>query len=236
MRAKLLVVGLAALGILVAALGLERGWWRLNHPDPRRFPVWGVDVSHHQGTIDWAAVSAEPHIGFAYIKASEGGDFADPLFARNWREARRAGLKVGAYHFFTFCRPAAEQASHFLSLVPRDADALPPALDLEFGGNCRVVPEPAALVRELTTWLDAVEKALGRRPVVYVTGEAYRAYLRRSGLQHPLWIRDVVTEPDLGPDAPWAFWQFHNRGRVSGIDRPVDLDVFRSDHEALDEL
>jgi lysozyme len=236
MRAKLLVAGLAAAGVLVAALGLERGWWRLNHPDPRRFPVWGIDVSHHQGTVDWAAVSAGPRIRFAYIKASEGRDFVDPLFARNWREARRAGLKVGAYHFFTFCSPGADQASHFLALVPRDADALPPAVDLELGGNCREVPEPAALVRELAAWLGAVERALGRRPVVYVTREAYRVYLGRSGLRHPIWIRDVVREPDLGPGAPWAFWQFHNRARVSGIDRPVDLDVFRADRASLDKL
>jgi len=236
MRMKAIALGFAIMAAMVAAFGLERGWWRLNHPDPDRFPVWGLDVSHHQGPIDWAAVSAEPRIRFAYIKATEGGDFADPLFEQNWRAARRAGLKVGPYHFFSFCRPAADQARNFLARVPRDADALPPALDLEYGGNCRTVPAPATVQREVATWLEAVERELGRRPVIYVTAETYGAYLRRSNLRYPVWIRDVVSEPDLGEDAPWAFWQFHNRGRVAGIERHVDLNVFRGDRGKLDGM
>jgi hypothetical protein len=76
---------------------------------------------------------------------------------------------------------------------------------------------------------------LGRRPVIYVTAETYGAYLR-SNLRYPVWIRDVVSEPDLGEGAPWTFWQFHNRGRVAGIERDVDLNVFRGDRGKLDGM
>src|SRR5689334_22820411 len=81
---------LVPLGVVVAlglgGLGLSRGWWRMNYPDPERFPVRGIDVSHHQGLIDWPTVAGEPHLAFVYVKATEGGDWTDPRFAENWRE------------------------------------------------------------------------------------------------------------------------------------------------------
>jgi lysozyme len=226
----------AVVALGLAGLGLQRGWWRLNHPDPSRFPVWGIDVSHHQGSIDWPAVASEPYIAFAYIKATEGGDWTDPRFAENWSEAQRAGLRVGAYHFFTFCRPALEQARHFLSILPRTPGALPPAVDLEFGGNCRTTPDAPSLRRELAAWLHAVEQAAGARPVIYVTDEAYDAFLRGSELVHPIWIRGVWTEPRLPDGARWAFWQFANRGWVRGIRTFVDLNVFAGNRESFDQL
>lgn len=63
--AAVVVASVAAGGLFGA--GLARGWWRMNHPDPSRFPVWGVDVSHHQGTVDWPVVARQPHIAFAYL-------------------------------------------------------------------------------------------------------------------------------------------------------------------------
>lgn len=81
---------------------------------PSRFPVHGIDVSRHNGAIDWPRV-ADAGVAFAWIKASEGGDVRDPRFTENVTGASAAGLRVGAYHFFTFCRPAADQARQFLA-------------------------------------------------------------------------------------------------------------------------
>src|SRR5205807_9805596 len=69
------------------------------------FEVWGVDVSHHQHRIDWRKLTADKRIGFAYVKATEGVSFVDGRFRENWSAARRAGLRVGAYHFFRLCSP-----------------------------------------------------------------------------------------------------------------------------------
>ncbi len=167
------------------------------------------------------------------MKATEGGDWIDPRFEENWREARRAGLRVGAYHFFSFCRPAADQARHFLAVVPRAPDALPPALDVELGGQCRRSPPRNEIAREVATWLSEVERVLGRRPLLYVTPEAYDRFLRGGAATGPLWVRDLLAEPALDPGHAWAVWQFWPRGRVHGIAGPVDLNAARAGAEAL---
>ena len=226
------------LGLLVvstaAGLGLAAGVFRLNHPDAVRYPIWNIDVSRHQGRVDWDAVARDPRLGFAYVKATEGVTWQDPMFLQNWSGAQRAHLRVGAYHFLTFCSPAQEQAAHFLAVVPRDPHALPPAVDLEFGGNCRRVPAKAEARQELETWLRLVEAALGRRPVVYVTAEAYQEFLQDDDTGYELWIRDIWTSPRL--QRSWSYWQFANRGRLDGVGGFVDLNVFNGSREEWNRL
>lgn len=177
-----------------------------------------------------------PRIGFAYLKATEGADWIDPRFETNWRAARAAGLRVGGYHFFTFCRPPLEQVRHFLGVLPRDADALPPAVDVELGGNCAVAPSDGDVQAALTQWLQVVASATGREPVIYVTREAYDRFLRPAGLQRRIWIRDIWREPQLPQTEPWAVWQFDARAHVAGISTFVDLDVFRGGRAQLDRF
>lgn len=220
-------VGLSAAALLT--LSLAWLWFLHWRPDRARYPVRGIDVSHHQGAIDWRAVAADD-VAYAYLKASEGGDHRDRRFQRNRRDARAAGLAVGAYHFFTWCEPGAEQARNFLAAAAPDAQALPPAVDLEFGGNCGRNPDGAELRRELDAYLAAVEAAYGRRALLYVTPEFLAAH-RRDLPPRALWRRAIVRAPDAS--APWALWQYHNRGRVQGIDGPVDLNVFDGDAAAF---
>jgi lysozyme len=209
--------------------GAWQGFLRFE-PDRGRYPVRGIDVSHHQGLIDWRAVAADD-VAFAYLKASEGGDHRDSEFSRNWQAAREAGLAVGAYHYFTLCRTGADQARNFLAATPEAADALPPVVDLEFGGNCGERPDGAALKRELEAFLAPVEQRAGRPAILYMTDEFRRAY---GGVlpDRPQWRRSIVLKPSGGP--VWTIWQFHNRGRVAGIQGPVDLNVFKGDRAAFD--
>ena len=179
MLRRLLVGGAMAVVALAAAAGA--GWlYYLNFsPDRSRFPVRGIDVSHHQGAIDWTEV-AEANVAFAVIKASEGGDYVDEEFAGNFAAARAAGLAVGAYHFFTFCRPGAEQATNFLAQVPLTVPQLPPAVDIEFGGNCSRRPTAEELRTELDAFLGPVEAAFGR-PRHHLPDRRGGGPLRRGG-------------------------------------------------------
>src|SRR5262245_31016447 len=127
---RALLLGLAALGgggalatIAYPRLELGRLW----------YDVIGVDISNHQGDVDWQALAAS-NVAFAYIKATEGGDFKDKRFQLNWDGTRKAGLVRGAYHFFTQCRSGAEQAKNFIAAVPREPGMLPPVIDAEHMG------------------------------------------------------------------------------------------------------
>jgi lysozyme len=217
------------LACLVAAGGFL--YFQTFSPDRGRYPVRGIDVSHHQGPIDWRRVAADD-IAFAVIKATEGGDHVDDAFAANLRQARAAGLAVGAYHFFTFCRPGADQARNFISVVPRDQPLLPPVVDIEFGGNCPQRPSPEQLDAELQAFLGPVEAAFGKPAIVYVTDEAAGAYAGQI-VGRPRWLRSLALRPRQDD---WIYWQYHNRGRVDGISGDVDLNVLQGGHETLDTL
>ena len=210
---------LVALGVALAASAHDRR----GEPDRHRYRLRGIDVSHYQGTIDGPAV-ARDGVAFAYIKATEGVDGRDAQFARNWRSARRAGIRVGAYHYFLFCRSARAQARNFLAVAPGSASALPPAIDLEMARGCARVTG-ADVRRDLSAYLAIVEAHDRKRAVLYVTPQffaTYRAYLP----ERPMWRRSISARP--AADASWAFWQYRSRGHVAGIRTHVDLNVFRA--------
>src|SRR5262245_35744114 len=223
------VVGLVVvLGLMGAGLAL---YYFTYSPDRTIYRLRGIDVSHHQGMIDWGKV-AKSDVAFAILKATEGGDYVDDTFARNLAGAKAAGLVVGAYHFFTFCRPGAEQAENFLRAVPRERPMLPPVVDIEFGGNCAARPAVADLQRELTAFLTPVEAAFGRPAIVYVIDAAAAQY-QAAIPNRPRWVRSLASPPANGD---WVLWQYHNAGHVDGIGSAVDLNVLRGGADELKAL
>ena len=194
-----------------------------------RYDVRGVDVSHHQGEIDWEALAGD-NVTFAYIKATEGGDRIDPRFHENWRGAADAGVLRGAYHFFTFCRSGADQLANLVATVPTETGMLPPAVDLEFGGNCAARPEVAEFRAELDVFLDGVEAHYGQTPVIYTNAHFYDHYLDESPPTAVWWIQSAFWEPWGAPQ--WTFWQSWP-GRRAGVDGAIDRNVYRSSLEEL---
>jgi lysozyme len=214
----------AFLAVLLAVAGILWFVWLPRyrpalHPNER----YGVDVSHHQGSIDWHRV-ARAGMSFAYIKATEGGDLLDPAFERNWSGAEEAGLDRGAYHFFTLCSPAQDQAANFLRTVPPEIRVLPPAVDLELEGNCAARPTWTVVEHELGAYLRLVENALGQKAVLYVGQDFDDLYPVGSAFVRPRWVRRFLLRPK-GP--AWLVWQVDGYARVDGIHGPVDLDVMR---------
>lgn len=163
---------------------------------------------------------------FAYIKATEGGDHRDPRFAGNWAAAGRVRIARGAYHFFTLCRSGADQAANFIATVPLDPAALPPVIDLEFGGNCAARPSISALMAELAAFIRPVEARFGKPVTLYLTREFDAAYDLSTRVNRPLWLRRLVLEPDWAA-RPWTIWQTSSFRRVSGITGQVDWNVMR---------
>ncbi len=206
------------------AAGLRFVWLPEYRPALRAGERYGIDVSNHQGAIDWDRVAGDD-IDFAYAKATEGGDFTDARFAANWAAAGDAGLERGAYHFFTLCTPGDAQARHFLSVVPDDADALAPAVDLELAGNCRDRPDNATVQRELAAFLALVEEATGHEVILYVGDDFEGRYPVRRQLDRPIWHPRFLRRPNVDR---WVIWQVMGFAHVDGIDGSVDLDIGRS--------
>jgi lysozyme len=188
------------------------------------YEVTGVDVSSHQGTIDWTALAGSG-AAFAYIKASEGAAHVDRAFEANWRGAKAAGLARGAYHFFTLCQPGLAQARHFLGAVDARGE-LPPALDAEHMGPCRRGPTMDDPAREILVFLDEVERISGQRPIVYTTRRFHEAHLKGRLAGERFWIASIGAPPQVRRDE-WIFWQFDHSGRRPGVAGPIDLNVYR---------
>lgn len=184
-------------------------------PPLRAGEHYGIDVSNHQGVIDWEAV-ARDEIRSAYIKATEGETFVDERFADNWAGAAAAGVRRGAYHFFSLCSPGASQAASFLRVVPRDADALPPALDLEWGA-CDNRPDTATVQREMTAFIDAVEREVGKPVILYAMPSFTVQYPLPERFARDQWVRRLFARPE---QQDWSVWQASDRAEVDGIDAP----------------
>lgn len=201
--------------------------WRGKAPD--RYPVHGIDVSRFNPVIDWATARANG-VNFAFIKATEGGDRVDPMFASHWQGAAAARVRRAAYHFFYHCRPAAEQARWFIRNVPRRAGDLPPVLDLEWtptSPTCRIRRDGAVIRAEAEVFLDILTRHYGRRPLIYTTVDFYEdtELWRLQGVE--FWLRAVADHPhQVYGGRDWSFWQYTSTGVVPGVAGGVDINVF----------
>lgn len=218
------VLALAALGVAAAATPMALGFW---NPLTETYTE-GVDVSGHQGRIDWDAL-ARSDVHFAYIKATEGASFVDQRFAANWAGAARAGMLRGAYHRFSICRSPEAQAANFIRTAPRTRGSLPPAVDVEDMNACGA--ERPNATAAITRYLDLVEAHYCARPILYVTRQFHDAHADAFARER-FWIRSLYTPPAFRR-RDWVLWQHHNYARRPGVETPVDLDAFRGDRAAL---
>jgi lysozyme len=196
--------------------------------------TFGIDVSHHQGKIDWDKVKAGP-TNFVFMKATEGTSFVSPTFRSNWDAA--AGLNRGAYHFFRPSVSGAEQAAHFLATYrPRKGD-LRPALDIEdFDGSSK-----AGFQREVDAWLDAVGTAISdKRPFIYTSASFWQKIGNPSKYSDcPIWVAHYTRA--AGPNLPkgwsdYTIWQYSQSGTVDGVRGDCDVNLFNGDPDALTQL
>lgn len=204
---------------------------------PNDFSVHGIDVSHFQGQVDWAAVAASGKT-FAIVKATEGIDYVDPTFADHWQDVREHGLLRGAYHFFVAHDDAKTQAEFFLSTVDFEDGDLIPVLDVETRGQ---VPSDE-LLQGVKTWLELVEGTLGQRPMIYTDTNFWDSLGDASSAadgfgHHPLWVAEYSSD---GPRLPegwkgWQLWQFTQKGRVAGVTGEVDLSAFQGTADDMKE-
>ena len=179
-----------------------------------------------------------------YIKSTEGEDTLDPRYNENIRGAKRAGLKVGCYHFATpgswqysgDYNPQADARLEALDFIARSKKCLRkgdlrPALDLEDNGTNNIKRMGRQELADwVHRWMETVEKETGIEPILYG-----RRYPFRVGNTDPrivqkydLWLADWRPPPESGPWRKPTIWQYSETGRVKGIrGNRVDLDIYR---------
>lgn len=203
-RTQLRLLGAA---LLIALVGGAAAWWHLHHWRPERtvYRVQGVEIGAEDGEVDWRAVKA---IGaeFAYIDASASAFARDPGFAHNLEGARAARLQVGALHRYDPCQPADRQAANFVTVVPRDAALLPPAVELDrLADDCPVKVGDAAIESELTTFLNQVETHTGKPALLKLTDRFEQRYHIAAKIDRNLWLVRWRFQPDYA-GRPWTLW------------------------------
>lgn len=195
---------------------------------------YGIDVSHHQGVIDWHKVGEKGDLEFTFVKATEGLDHNDDRFTYNLHGARNANLKVGAYHFFLPNQDGLRQFNHFYRIVGRDID-LKPVIDLE--------PVPRRTIddqdysKQVHIFIDACIRQYGCHPIIYASPSFIQDHHLNETIRNcPLWIAWYPMLPNAiashrrflmsrYPGTHAIAWQYADDGSHSGIQGNVDLDV-----------
>lgn len=200
-----------------------------------KYPVWGVDVSNWQGTIDWQKLHSQG-VSFAFIKATEGSGHTNDSIRYNLDNASETGIKISAYHFFSFDSSGETQAANYIASVGKDEIDMPPVVDIEYYGDKKIhkpsSEETEAILRPL---LERLEEYYGVKPIIYTTIPAYFRYVKSEFSDYPLWIRSVNFEPDL---MDWQFWQYCDHGKLDGYEgdeQYIDLNVYCGSRREFEE-
>lgn len=224
---KIAIISISAL--LIVELGMmayDRWFAEGAVPDRDRYPLRGIDISHHNGEVDFSRLSSDDaDVAFIYLKATEGTDFIDPAFVRNSRLSVASGIPTGAYHFFRYDTDGELQALNFLHALKGRGFTLPPAIDVEDWGN----PDghtTALIVERLRRMTDCLA-AKGYTPLIYTNLDGYHRLIKGNFEDLPLWISSFSDPPiDTDPDhIRWSVWQYSHRGDIPGIPSSTDLNV-----------
>jgi len=191
----------------------------------------GIDISHHQGHINWDRVPRDKNIQFIYVKATEGAGHVDDLYLRNFYGAKRGNIPVGSYHFFSPSVSALTQLENFLTNAdPRQQDLIP-VIDVEKRGKGPL----SQFQGRLKAFLEGVERVYGVKPIIYTGVNFYAEYLEGSFTGYRFMIARYADEfPGLCEDVPILLWQYTSKGRAEGIKGDVDRSVFLDRYNVAD--
>ena len=198
--------------------------------DKLRITSIGKKSSHNvSGTADYP-------ISFIYIKSTEGTSVRNKFYVNDYAQARKHGIRAGAYHFFSVKSSGAAQAKHFIqNTLFREGD-LPPVLDIEpTKAQIQYMGGPEVMFRHIRVWLKAVEQRTKVKPILYVNQMFVNNYLSTQPdlkRDYRIWI---ARYSEYKPDLRLTYWQLCPDGRVTGIQGYVDINVFNGYQRQFEE-
>ncbi len=198
--------------------------------------IIGVDVSHYQGSIDWAKVK-EDGVLFAWAKATQGTSYVDDRWTVGRHKAAvAAGIRFGGYHFADFGQDPVANARNFVDAIgvlqPGD---LIPMVDVEDSG----LPD-GITVSKVNSWLVSFATEFNKyiqTPMVIYCGTGNYAG-RVGGMSKDvvkffphLWLYRYTNASDPGDTGlwpSWDIWQHSSSGHINGISDDVDKDRIKT--------
>ncbi|MCE1167986.1 MAG: hypothetical protein LWX70_07810 [Sphingobacteriia bacterium] len=198
-------------------------------PQVKSKEVWGIDLSHHQGQVNWEKFSKHHTPHFIYLKATEGVTHIDREFYRNLDACRKRNYAVGAYHFFSFKSDGKEQAKWFLKIARPQKNDLFPVVDVEMA---RRMPTKEWIEENLKDFCHAIESEVGVVPIIYCSPNFYQRYLSDEFSGYHLWIADYQWKPRKN----WLIWQHTDGAKFKGISGNVDRNIFNHEKKNIDHI
>lgn len=198
-----------------------------------------IDVSEWQGSIDWKKVKASG-VDYAILRAGFGREVSqiDARFEANYKNAKAAGLKVGAYwySYAVDVADAKKEANACLTVLKGKTFELPVYYDLE--DNSQVGFGKTTLTNIAKKFCDTL-KSSGYSVGVYANANWFKNYLDYSALKklYSIWLAQYNSTAQYECD----IWQYSSSGSVKGISGNVDMntiyntDIIKREEEAAVE-
>lgn len=180
----------------------------------------GIDVSRHNGLIDWKQVSKNRNIKYVFVKATEGYGHVDKNYLYNAQQAHKYHLKVGIYHYFTSKSSAVAQFSWFRQHANRTWQDLAPVVDVE---DIRGWKSSKQLQDSLAVFIRLVKQHYNCPPIIYTHRNFYNTYLAPRFNNHHLFIAAYSSREPRINGRTYSIWQYTDAGRIKGVKGNVDL-------------
>ena len=223
---SIILIVFLGIGIYIIIYGISS---KIVNIDKEDYPVKGIDISSHNGSIDFKKVEADG-ISFVLIKATEGASFKDNRFESNYSGARNTGMKVGAYHFFRFDINGTLQGMNLLNAITGKTLDLPVAIDVEEHGNPSTPTQ--SVVKRLNEMIELISSR-GYDIMIYTNNNGYKRFIEPYFADYPLWICKFSKPHN---DIEWQFWQYSHWGEVDGISGEVDLNIFNGSKKDMEHI
>ena len=218
--------------------------------------IYGIDISRHQHEkgrkrfgIDFSKLRitslGKRHdaqgrtfpVSFLYIKSTEGTTIRNRYFMSDYMKAKKAGIHVGAYHFFSLKSSAELQAKYFVNHTLFRKGDFPPVLDVEpTDAQIRKMGGDEVLMQRIRIFMEYVERRTGMRPILYVSQMFINRHMANAAdikKKYNVWI---ARYGQYKPDVRLVYWQLCPDGRVDGITGEVDINVFNGYQNQFQEF
>lgn len=206
-----------------------------NYPEVSE--IHGIDISHHQGDIEWEKLSKakinNTPLTFIIIKATQGVGYIDGNFRSNFKNAQKYGFIRGAYHYWSNRTTPEKQAEYYINKVHLEKGDLAPILDVEDYPESLSVSD---FQNKVLKWLNIVEDEYGVTPIIYTGFKFKTTYLNSPVFdRYPFWMAHYYVK-EVEYKGEWKFWQHTDAGELPGIKGYVDFDIYNGSYYDLMRL